>query len=75
MDGVQVLDVIVGNTRLDQKIDHGMSGSVKLCGSALDRDGIVVERAQDDINADVLNEPVLVVGGEDVNVGVTIAVG
>jgi hypothetical protein len=59
---------------LDQKINRGKGGLVKLRVSALDRNGVVVESALDDVNADVLNEPVLVVGGEDVNVGVTIAV-
>ena len=42
--------------------------------AGLDRDGVVVEFALDDVNADVLNQPVLVVSGEDLKVGFTFAI-
>jgi hypothetical protein len=71
---VEVWDVVVGNARGDQKINRCKRLLVKFGKATLDRYGVVVELALDDVDADVLDEPVLVVGGEDVNVRVTIAV-
>lgn len=68
------IEVVLGHAAGNDQLNGREHACVQLSFAALDRDGVVVEHAGQDVRADVLNRPLLVVGRQYVEVHLSIAV-
>ena len=65
----------MGKSRFEDGVDEGLVGGAKLVCASLYSNDIEVEFSGDDVGANILNDPVVIVGGNnlELRVGVTVS--
>ena len=71
---VKIVGIVVGKSCFEDSIDEGLVRRTKLARAGFNSNNIEVEFSWDDVNANILDNPVAIVSGNNLELGVGIAV-